>query len=178
MANGNQLVIKSTASGSAAAFDVMSTRTGSGLVTSTNVWQNHAGTDVAGTVNGVAFTGAGNLLSAPATNTTYAGMVLKVTATTTGAHGSYTFNASAAQRLTSTANGAMDPVNGNLSLLITGRQASVKSMNLQISSYDTRLALRQASLQRQFSSLETALGSLKDQSSYLAGQIAGLSNNR
>lgn len=172
--NGNQLVVSTTGTGSASTFDIMSTRTGSGLVSTASAWQTHTGTDVAGTVNGVAFTGSGSLLSAPAGNTTFAGMVIKVTSTTLGAHGSYTFNASAAQRLTATANQAIDPVTGNLSLLINGRQASVKTMNQQIADYDTRLALRQDTLKRQFASLETALGSLKDQGNYLAGQIAGL----
>jgi flagellar hook-associated protein 2 len=101
-------------------------------------------------------------------------MVLKVTATTTGAHGAYTYNASIAQRLAATVNQATDPINGNISLIISGRQASVKTMNKEIADYDVRLALRQSELQRQFSSLETALGSLKDMGNYLAGQIAGL----
>src|SRR5207244_1592207 len=130
-------------------------------------WKTHSGTNVAGTVNGVAFTGSGQLLTAPTTNTTMAGLILKVTSTTTGAHGTYTYNASAAQRLAATANQAIDPTTGNLSLLITGRQASVTTLNKEISDYDVRLQLRQTTLQRQFSALETALGGLRDQSNYL-----------
>ena len=172
--SGTQLVVTSSTVGSAGSFDIMSTRTGSGLVTTANTWQTHTGTDVAGTVNGVAFTGSGNLLTAPTSNSMYAGMVLKFTGTTTGAQGSYTYNASIAQRLAATANQASDPITGNISLIITGRQASVTTLNKQIADYDVRLSLRQATLQKQFSDLETALGSLKDQGNYLAGQLAQL----
>jgi len=171
---GTQLVVKSTAYGSASSFDIMSTRTGSGLVSTANTWQTHAGTDVAGTVNGVTFTGAGQLLSAPTSDTTLGGLILKVTSTTTGAHGTYTYNASVAQRLAATANQAIDPTTGNLSLLITGRQASVTTLNQEISDYDVRLQLRQTELQRQFSSLETSLGTLRDQGNYISSQLANL----
>jgi flagellar hook-associated protein 2 len=169
---GNQLVVKSTAYGSASSFDVMSTKTGSGLVSTANTWQTHAGTDVAGTVNGVTFTGSGQLLTAPTSDTTLGGLILKVTSTTTGAHGTYSYNASVAQRLAASANQAIDPTTGNLSLLITGRQASVTTLNQEISDYDVRLQLRQQTLQAQFSNLETSLASLRDQGNYLTSQLS------
>ena len=40
--------------------------------------------------------------------------------------------------------------------------------------WDTRLELRRSGLEKQFSNLEVALGKMKQQSSWLAGQLAGL----
>ena len=42
--------------------------------------------------------------------------------------------------------------------------------------WDVRLDLRKTALQRQFSGLEVALGKMQQQSSWLAGQLAGLSS--
>jgi flagellar hook-associated protein 2 len=49
-----------------------------------------------------------------------------------------------------------------------------RGLKSQIANWDARLNARREALQRQFSGLEKALGKLKDQSSWLAGQIAGL----
>ena len=50
----------------------------------------------------------------------------------------------------------------------------MKSLNSEIADWNNRLQLRQQTLQRQFTNLETALGKMKNQSNWLAGQIAGL----
>ncbi len=47
-------------------------------------------------------------------------------------------------------------------------------MNDQISNWDIRLATRKQALTRQFSSMETSLSSMKNQSNWLAGQLANL----
>jgi flagellar hook-associated protein 2 len=44
----------------------------------------------------------------------------------------------------------------------------------EIASWDVRLADREANLRRQYSAMEVALGNLKNQSTWLAGQISGL----
>jgi len=52
--------------------------------------------------------------------------------------------------------------------------SSVTTLNAQIDDWDIRLADKKTTLTRQFANLETSLGKLKSQSSWLAGQIAGL----
>jgi flagellar hook-associated protein 2 len=47
-------------------------------------------------------------------------------------------------------------------------------MNLQIDNWDVRLAAKQLSLSKTYSDLETALGKLKNQSTWLSGQISSL----
>jgi flagellar hook-associated protein 2 len=59
--------------------------------------------------------------------------------------------------------------------VITGRSNEINSINDQIDNWDVRLTARREALQRQYASLETALGKLKDQGSWLSGQLAGLS---
>jgi len=62
----------------------------------------------------------------------------------------------------------------NLDSAIQTRDTDVRGLNNQISEWDERLKVRQSSLQRQFTAMEVALGKMKDQSSWLAGQIAKL----
>lgn len=50
----------------------------------------------------------------------------------------------------------------------------VKSLNKQVDDWDIRLNMRQEALQKQFTNLEVALGKMKEQSNWLAGQIASL----
>lgn len=63
----------------------------------------------------------------------------------------------------------------NLTSVITGRNSEIDGLNDQISDWDVRLSVKQQALQKQYSDLEVALGKLKDQSNWLAGQLAGLS---
>jgi flagellar hook-associated protein 2 len=58
---------------------------------------------------------------------------------------------------------------------ITSRTNQIDSLNLQIDNWDVRLQARQTALSKQYADLETALGNLKNQSTWLSGQLAGLS---
>jgi flagellar hook-associated protein 2 len=58
--------------------------------------------------------------------------------------------------------------------LIQSGNTRIRTLNDQIDSWDVRLQVRQDSLQKQFTNLETALGKMKDQSSWLASQISSL----
>jgi flagellar hook-associated protein 2 len=79
-----------------------------------------------------------------------------------------------AQSLDTVAKAATDPISGSLTSAIQSGNNQVTSLNQQISDWGTRLASKQQSLQLQFTNLEVALGGMKDQSSWLSGQIAGL----
>ncbi|GGK82993.1 flagellar filament capping protein FliD [Mangrovihabitans endophyticus] len=62
----------------------------------------------------------------------------------------------------------------NVTSAITGRNNYIDSMNSQIDNWDLRLAARREALQKQYADLETALGKLQSQSTWLSGQIASL----
>jgi flagellar hook-associated protein 2 len=63
---------------------------------------------------------------------------------------------------------------GTLQALIQRQNDTIRGLNDQVSAWDTRLELRRTTLERQFSSLEVALGKMQQQSSWLAGQLGSL----
>jgi flagellar hook-associated protein 2 len=65
---------------------------------------------------------------------------------------------------------------GVLQDLIQRRGDAVRGLTEQVEAWDRRLELRQTTLKKQFSALETALGKMQQQSNWLAGQIAGLAS--
>ena len=79
-----------------------------------------------------------------------------------------------AARVQQVAKGVSDPFNGTLTSSVNGRTTEIGRMQDSIAEWDTRLALRQESLQRQFTALETALSRMNSQSSWLSGQLASL----
>jgi len=174
-----QLVLRTAAYGSLASFEVRSSALGvagdqTGLVAAAGVWESHAGTDVAGTINGVTATGQGQALIAPALDPTLGGLALTITATAPGSLGTFTYTPGIAARLDAAASDAIDFGTGSITTAISGRQTQSKQLDDQISNWDVRLAAREATLRAQFATMETALGKLKDQSSWLAGQLASL----
>jgi flagellar hook-associated protein 2 len=174
-----QLVLRSSAYGSLASFEVRSSALGAageqtGLVAATGVWESHAGTDVAGTINGVTATGQGQALIAPPLDPTLGGLALTITATTPGALGTFTYIPGIAARLDTAASDAIDFGTGSITTAISGRQSQISQLDTQISNWDVRLAAREATMRAQFAAMETALGKLRDQSNWLAGQLASL----
>ena len=81
-----------------------------------------------------------------------------------------------AARVQQVAKNVSDPFNGTLTSSITGKNSEIKRMQDSIDDWDTRLQLRQASLQRQFSAMETALSQMNRQSNWLSGQLGSLSS--
>ena len=63
----------------------------------------------------------------------------------------------------------------SVAAVMTGQNSEIDTINDQISNWDVRLVNKKAALQKQYAGLEVALGKLKDQSSWLSGQLAGLS---
>jgi flagellar hook-associated protein 2 len=82
-----------------------------------------------------------------------------------------------AKSMNDIADKATNSTEGTLTTAIQSRNTQVTDLNNRISDWDVRLDARQAALQRQYSALEVALGKLKSQSSWLAGQLAGLSTS-
>ncbi|OMH30580.1 flagellar filament capping protein FliD [Tersicoccus sp. Bi-70] len=82
--------------------------------------------------------------------------------------------AALAVRVTAAANDASAPASGSLSTMIQGRQAEASDLSDQISSWDTRLAARRATLQSLYNAMEGSLGALKSQQSWLTSQISSL----
>lgn len=82
-----------------------------------------------------------------------------------------------AQRVADAATGISDKFDGSLTLKIQNQERQVRDLGTQIESWDRRLELRREGLQRTYSALEVTLSNLQGQSSWLSGQLAGLSAN-
>ncbi len=74
-------------------------------------------------------------------------------------------------RLQELAKRATHGTTGTLTLLAQGRETLVNDFKSRIADWDLRLATRRETLTRQFTAMETALSSLKNQSTWLAGQL-------
>ena len=79
------------------------------------------------------------------------------------------------QRLQALTKRTTNSTTGTLTLLAKGRDDLAKDFESRIEDWDLRLAARREALTRQFTAMETALSSLKSQSSWLAGQLGSLS---
>jgi flagellar hook-associated protein 2 len=79
-----------------------------------------------------------------------------------------------AGRLAEIGKNASDTTTGTLTLLAKSEDAQAKDIEARIADWDLRLALRKTTLTRQFTAMETALGTLQNQSTWLSGQLSSL----
>jgi flagellar hook-associated protein 2 len=79
-----------------------------------------------------------------------------------------------AGRLQTIAKNASDTTTGSLTLLATSKDSTAKDLEVRIADWDLRLAIRKDSLTRQFTAMETALGSLQNKSTWLSAQLSSL----
>jgi len=174
--SGSQLVISSQNYGSSQSFTVATSGTTGQLGLTAN-GTTYTGTDVAGTIDGVAATGSGQFLTAPLDNPTLAGISLQVTATgITSATdlGNFNYTAGIAGGMGTTGYGASDPITGSLSSTISSINQQISSLQQQYNSYTPMIQNEQQMLQQEFNNMEAQLGTLKNQGSYLSGEIAQL----
>jgi flagellar hook-associated protein 2 len=179
--SGTQLEISSSSYGSGTSFQVTSSNTGAGTTglagTTAGAAASFAGTDVAGTINGVAAVGSGQVLSAPTSDPILAGLALKVSATgitSTTDLGSFIYTPGLAQQIQSLANSASDPTSGTITSTIKSLSAEATGLNGQITNYQQIETSQQTLLQNEFATMETTLGSLKNEASQITSAIAQL----
>jgi flagellar hook-associated protein 2 len=79
-----------------------------------------------------------------------------------------------AQRLSDVAKAASDSATGSIIGFAKGRESVATDLQKRIDNWDLRLARRKQVLTRQFTAMETALSSLRNQSTWLAGQLNSL----
>jgi flagellar hook-associated protein 2 len=79
-----------------------------------------------------------------------------------------------AGRLLAVSKAASDTAGGTLLKLAESQDSMARDIKDRIDAWDLRLAKRKETLTRQFTAMETALSSLKNQSTWLAGQINSL----
>ncbi len=69
---------------------------------------------------------------------------------------------------------ATSAADGTLTLRIQAEQASVKDYTAQLTKFEDRMTLREATLKQQFSAMESLLSKMQAQGNWLSGQLATL----
>lgn len=131
--------------------------------------------NVAGTLNGVAGTGNGSVLTG-AFGSDSDGLQLRISGTGTGARGSITFSKGLAGELSSLLSGWLDST-GPLATKTDGIQSSIKDLNNKADDINSRLPAIEARYRAQYARLDALLSSMQSTSSYLTQQISALSKN-
>ena len=172
--NGGAITLTTTGYGSNATLNIAAGATGlSGTA---------AGVNVAGTIDGKAATGSGQLLTADtATGNDASGLSLRITATAADvagaggslALGSLAYSNGAAGGLAKVLS-KLTGLGGKVTAAKDAATANSKNQQQRIDAFEKRLTLVEERYKKQFAALETLMGRMKDQSSWLAAQINGL----
>jgi flagellar hook-associated protein 2 len=171
-ADGTGLSLRAERWGKAGDFELNANVLGAG------VWAAHSGTDVAGTIDGIAATGIGRRLSLNAlVDSNAAGLQIDIEGGVSGSLGAVEYRPGIAARIVEVATLMMKAENGSLTSATTFAQRRVTDFGDQITRLEDRLAMRETNLLRQWSNLQTLLGGLENQNTYIRGQLEGLTNN-
>ena len=158
--------------GSAAGFRVEFTNAATGTELGLGASGTEStGTDVAGTIGGLAATGSGRVLTG-ASDASVEGLSVKVTDAFTG--GSVMFSRGIASQLSLLLDGLMGTDHGSIQSVLDGLDERVASLGDHVDEMDARLARRQEDLVRRFTAMEQAMAVAQNQSAWIASQIGSL----
>ena len=188
--SGTYLTLTSTAYGSNAKITAISSQsngttgsTGLGNVVVTesapagegNAGTGAKGTDVAGTINGEAATGAGQMLTGSTGDSK--GLSLLIRATTVGALGTVSYTEGISANLNDTLAFLTESDKSLVKSTQTSLQETIDEISESITATERSVLREQDRLQAQFNAMETALARLQSQGSYIASQVGTLSKN-
>ena len=186
---GNYLTFLANAYGSVATASVVSsvsaaggTSTGVGNVAATPAHPGgetgsgtgQAGMDVAGTLNGEAATGIGQILTGNSGNSTTDGLQLLIAVTAPGSLGTVQLSNGIASAAQQTLNSITSGTNGEIPTQEDSLQKDIQSLQDTIDQQTAASTLRENQLRQEFNNLETTLAQLQGESAYLTSQFAKL----
>lgn len=128
-----------------------------------------------GTINGVAGTGNGTLLTGAAGNASE-GLGIKISGGALGARGTVTFTKGYAAQLDSLISNLLSD-SGVIAARTEGMNSSVTRLDKQADAINVRLTAIEARYRAQFTRLDSVLSSMQTTSSFLTQQIKALSAN-
>ena len=126
---------------------------------------------MAGTINGLAATGTGQVLVG--SEGVAQGLTLIVTSDTPITAATVTVSSGLGQRLGDRFSVLTDTQNGSITQKENGLAETIASIGEQIAQVDARLEVRREGLLREFRTMETLIGSLQTQQTFLEGAIQG-----
>jgi len=133
------------------------------------------GKDVAGTINGEAATGTGQVLKGDEGQPNVAGLSLRYTGTATGDIGTVTLTYGVAELFDRALYAITDTYDGYLTLKQQSLEDLVTDYDRRISDMEERLAKRKEEMLNRYVKMELALQKVQNQSTWLTGQINALS---
>jgi flagellar hook-associated protein 2 len=131
------------------------------------------GVDVAGTLDGVAFTGTGQTATG-ATGSSAEGLKLSITGGSTGSRGTITLTRGIAASLNDTLTQFLDPTNGLLTSATSGLNSSITTVKAQEDAWTPRLDAIRAQLTAQYNAMDSLVASLNSTGTYLTQQLAAI----
>ncbi|SFU72657.1 flagellar filament capping protein FliD [Nitrosospira multiformis] len=130
------------------------------------------GMDVAGSINGVSATGAGQILTATGGGAAE-GLRVAIHGGALGSRGAVEFSRGYAERLSKVAEEFL-ATEGVIASRVDGLNASIKDIDRRQEDFSRRLEMVEARYRAQFSALDAMLGSLTQTSQFLQQQLAAL----
>ncbi len=167
-AGSYQVELSSADYGSAATFGV--TTSGSDQLGVTTSGSTYAGTDVAGTIDGQAATGSGQILSLSHAGSPADGLVLQITTpgiTSPTALGTVDYQPGMAQGLANLAEQSTISPSGQIADTISGLKSTLSNVTGEVALQQQLVSTQQATLTQEFTHLEETLAQLSSESQFL-----------
>jgi flagellar hook-associated protein 2 len=130
-----------------------------------------AGVDVAGTINGLAASGSGQLLTSTAGDSR--GLAVLIQGGITGNRGVASYSPGIASMFDTLVTSMLSK-NGAISSETAQYNSEITSVQNQINTLNAQIAVDQANLTNQYSQLDATLGTMNELSSYLTQQLSNL----
>lgn len=133
-----------------------------------------SGVDVAGTIGGQTAVGIGRTLTANAGDPTGLAAIITASVADVGGGGLSLGNLTFVQGLSGNIDGWLDTIEGADGEITRARDewdSRIENVDESIERMELRIILREQQLRREFTAMETALGQLQNQGSFLAGFI-------
>jgi flagellar hook-associated protein 2 len=136
-----------------------------------------AGLNVAGTINGETATGTGQMLTGSSGNANTAGLTLQITATSAGSYGTVALSKGIASLMSDYTSSVTDSTTGIITTTESSLSGQVTDLQGQVTDMETLLSQEQDNLTTEYANMESALGTLKNQQSYLNEMFNTNNNN-
>ncbi|MDX2261013.1 MAG: flagellar filament capping protein FliD [Gemmatimonadales bacterium] len=172
---GNEIQLDQLGFGRGAGITLAFTGLGDGAAEAWSADTAVAGTDVAGTIGGLAATGIGQLLVGTS-GTDAAGLTIQYSGLVTGAVGSINLSLGAGARIERLLEQFLATGNGLVDSKVSALETRNSRLSSRVTELDARLERRRAVLLANFLQMETAIARLKQQSTSLLGSTSSSSN--
>lgn len=175
----SRVKITATEYGASAGFSVAYTpgSGGDGTAALGIAAQAYEGLDVAGTINGVAATGRGQVLTGAADDAS-AGIMLRYSGTTARAAGTVALSIGVGGALANAAFAISDSLTGSATIAAANAKQEATNMQQRLADVQRRLDARRATLMSQFLAMEAALSKAQAIGGALTSQINALQSTR